>query len=163
MVRDAKFGDIPGIVDLLALQFRKTHYFKDKTAAIDEAETKRLLVTAIQRHGHLTGGGCFIQVAETDGIIAGIIIGTLVRVYTIGDRLMATDLFWTASETVHPKDPERLMRNMIDWAWKSPHVIEVRVGVTSIIESYPERVGIMLERIGMQPYGLMYRQEREKP
>jgi hypothetical protein len=163
VVRDAKFGDIPAIVDLLTLQFRKSHYHRDGTVNIDESETKRLLVTAIQRHGGKIGGSTFVQVAETDGMITGLILGTLARVYSIGDKLMATDLFWTANKNVDQRDPIKLMKNMVQWAWQSPHVIEVRVGATAVIEERPERVGAALERIGMYPYGLIYRIERKKP
>jgi hypothetical protein len=162
MVRDAKFADVPAIVDLLILQFRKSHYHRDGVVNVDEAETKRLLVTSIQRHSGKIGGSTFVQVAETDGMVTGLILGTLARVYSIGDKLMATDLFWTANGNVDPRDPVKLMQNMVAWAWESPHVIEVRVGATSVIEERPERVGAALERIGMERYGLIYRMEREK-
>ena len=162
-VRDAKFQDVPAMVDLLQMQFRKSHYFRDGTVNVDEAETKRLLVTGIQRHGGRFGGNTFIQVAETDGMVTGLILGTLARVYSIGDKLMATDLFWTANGNVDPRDPIKLMQNMVRWAWESPHVIEVRVGATAVIEEKAERVAVALERIGMQAYGLIYRMERKEP
>ena len=159
MIRDAKFSDIPGIADLLKEQFRKSHYCRDGTVGVDEMETKRLLVAAIQRHGGRQGGSTFVQVAENNGIICGVIVGTLQRVYSIGDKLMATDLFWTANGMVDPRDPERLMRNMIDWARKSPNVAEVKVGATKVIEAEPERVGRLLGKVGMQNYGTIFRME----
>ncbi len=160
MIREAKFADIPSIVALLEMQFRLTHYYRDGTVNIDELATKRLLLTAIQRHGKALEGGTFIQVAENAGLVCGVIVGTLTRVYSIGDRLMASDLFWTANSLVDPRDPEKLMRNFVEWAWACPVVAEVKIGVTKIIEDEPDRIGRMLKRMGMTDYGQMYRMEK---
>lgn len=158
MIRDAKFTDIPGIVALLSDSYQRTHYAKSGLVEIDIPETKRLLVNAIQRHGGKNGGATFVQVAERDGIITGIILGTLQRVYSIGNRLMATDLFWLASPSVDPLDPARLMKGMIEWARQSPHVVEVHCGTTAIIQD-PADAGAILERLGMKNFGNIYRME----
>ena len=113
MIRGVSFSDIPRIVLLLEESFSRTHYAKSGLGGIDRAEAKRLLTTAVHRHGHKTGGGTFIQVAEKDGAIEGLILGTLTRVYSVGNKLMATDLFWVCSERVPPADPFRLMKNMV--------------------------------------------------
>lgn len=158
-VRNAAFSDIPRIVLLLEEGFSRTHYAKSGLGGIDRAEAKRLLTTAVHRHGHKTGGGTFIQVSEKDGAIEGLILGTLARVYSIGDRLMATDLFWSASERVPPADPFKLMKNMVEWAWSCPDVVEVTCGTTAIIQD-PEAAGRMLERLGLTRYGVIWRGER---
>ena len=159
MIRDAKFADIPGIIGLLEYGYAHSHYAKAKLARIDQKEAKRLLVQSIQRHGGKNGGACFVQVAESFGVINGLILGTLARVYAIGDKLTATDLFWLAAPTVNPSEPLRLMKNMVEWAWKSPHVIEVKCGATAIIQD-PEGAGSLLERLGMTKFGNIYRMER---
>lgn len=159
MIRNATFSDIPRIVLLLEECFGRTHYAKSGLGGIDRQEAKRLLTTAVHRHGHKQGGGTFIQVSETGGAIEGLIVGTLARVYSIGDRLMATDLFWIASDRVSPADPYKLMKNMTEWAWSSPDVIEVTCGTTAIIQD-PEAAGRMLDRLGMKRYGVIWRGER---
>ena len=161
MVRDAKFADIPAILDLLAMQFRLTHYHRDGTVNIDERAAKQLLTTAIQRHGKHAIGGTFVQVALTGNLICGVLVGALSRVYAIGDKLMASDLFWTSSEMVDPRDPPLLMRNFITWAFESPDVAEVRVGVTRVISEDPARISKILKRMGMVEYGLICRLQRK--
>lgn len=160
MTRDACFADIPGIVLLLQQGYSRSHYAKAGLANIDLAEAKRLLLASIQRHGGKNGGACWVQVADSGAGITGLVLGTLARVYSIGDRLMATDLFWLASPDANPRDAMALMRGMVSWAWSSPHVVEVRCGTTAVIADDPTAAGKALEQIGMQQYGNLYRMER---
>lgn len=157
MIRDANFTDIPAIAGLLADRYRLTHYAKDGTADIDIAEAKRLLVASLHRHGHKNGGGTWVQVSETNGMITGLILGTLQRVYAIGNKLMATDLFWVVNGNADPMDAIRLMQSMIAWAKSSPHCIEVHCGTTAIINDNPEDAGKILDRLGLKKYGTIHR------
>lgn len=159
MVRDAKFVDTGGILLLLQEGFARSIYAKDARAAIDVPAAKALLRSSMQRHGDKGGGGCFVQVAETGGVINGLIVGTLGRVYSIGNMLMATDLLWLASPSVEPGDPFKLMKNMIEWAKSSPHVIDIKCGTTAAISDDPAAAGVILQRLGMTQYGRLYRME----
>lgn len=158
MVRDAMFADIPAIVMVLQEAYLRTHYAKSGLAEMDTPEAKRLLVASIQRHGGKNGGSTWVQVSETDGAVTGFILGTLARVYSIGDRLMATDLFWLTSPAADPLDAMRLMRGMIEWASGVPHCVEIHCGTTAIMND-PAGAGKMLERLGMEQYGNLYRME----
>lgn len=158
MIRNAKFEDIPAIIELLHDAFSRSHYAKEKVGAIDVKEAKRLLLQSIQRHGYSHGGACWVQVAESHGIITGLILGTLVRVCVIGDKLMATDLFWIASNIVEPGDPYALMKGMINWAKSCPEVVEVKCGSTAIIRDNPEEAAAVLKRLGLKRYGVIYRE-----
>lgn len=157
-IRDAKFADIPAIVMLLQEAYPSSHYAKTGSAEIDVAEAKRLLVTSIQRHGHLHGGGCYVAVAEKNGAVEAFILGTLVRVYSIFNKLSATDLFWLASPRADPRDAIGLMKQMIKWAKTCPHLVEIKCGTTAILED-PEKAGRILEHLGLEPYGNIYRME----
>lgn len=162
MIRNATFSDIPAIVGLLQQGFERSHYANSQHGAgIDVTEAKRLLVQSIQRHGHKNGGATWVQVAETDGIVAGLILGTLARVYAIGTHLMASDLFWITRPMSDPRDAANLMRGMIEWARSCPHVIEIKCGTTAIINEDPAEAGKILERLGMGRYGNLYRMELE--
>lgn len=158
MVRDALFADIPAIVLVLEEAYLRTHYAKSGLADMDRSEAKRLLVASIQRHGGKNGGSTWVQVSETNGIVTGFILGTLTRVYSIGNRLMATDLFWLTSPAADPLDAGRLMRGMIAWAAAAPHCIEINSGTTAIMND-PDGAGRMLEHMGMTKYGNLYRME----
>ena len=161
-IRPATFSDIPAIMTLLKGGFARSHYADSPHGAgIDEAEAKRLLFQSIQRHGHKRGGATWVQVAETDGVVSGLILGTLARVYSIGTHLMATDLFWLTHPMSNPRDAGNLMRSFIEWAKSCPHVIEIHCGTTAIINEDPAEAGKVLERLGMGHYGNLYRMELE--
>ncbi len=158
-VRTANFSDIPGIFTLLQEGYARSHYARDGRTSIDTREAKRLLVQAVQRHGHTTGGGCFVEVSEVDGQICGLILGTLSRVYAIGDRLSASDIFWLTNSQADPGDAMQLMRGFVGWAKSNQHVVEIKCGTTAAINEDPEAAGLILRRIGMQKYGNIYRME----
>jgi hypothetical protein len=156
MIRAANFADIPGIVMFLQSAYSRSHYATEGVVNIDVRETKRLLVQSIQRHSHKTGGGCWVLVSETDGVLTGLLLGTLARVYVIGDKLMATDLFWATSPMADPRDAGNMMRSFIQWAKSCPDVVEFKCGTTAIIGS-PEEGGSILKRLGFEEYGRIYR------
>jgi hypothetical protein len=159
MIRPAVFADIPGIVLFLQGRFLHTHYAASGIASIDVGETKRLLMQSIQRHGGKHGGATWICVAEKDGNIEGLILGTLARIYSISDRMMATDLFWLASEKCDPRDSILLIKSMIMWAKACPGVVEIQCGTTTAIADDPTKAGKILEHLGMKHYGNIYRTE----
>lgn len=159
MIRNATFSDIPAIVRLLQEAYLETHYAKSGLAEIDEAEAKRLLLASIQRHGQKHGGACWVQVADNGAGIVGFILGTLARVYSIGNKLMATDLFWVVNKHAEPRDAVSLMRGMVDWAKDCPACIEAKCGTTAIIADDPEAATRLLGQIGFKQYGLISRLE----
>lgn len=161
MIRDAKAVDIPAIIELLERGYERTHYSKSGLVRIDVDEAKKLLLNAIFRHGRKSGGACWVQVSETLGQLSGLIVGNLQRVYSIGDKLVASDLFWTTNGFAEPGDALALMRGMISWAWSCPAVIEINCGATAIINNDPEMAGRLLGQLGMKRYGVLYRMERE--
>jgi hypothetical protein len=157
VIRDAKYVDIHAMTLLLQEGYARSHYAKSGIVKVDANETKRLLGAGLGRHGHKGIGACWLQVADNDGSVDGLMYATLARVYAIGDRLMATDLFWTTSERARPTDALTLMKNMINWAKSCPMVIEVRCGVTMVVSDKPEVTGRLLKTLGMQDYGAIHR------
>lgn len=155
MIRDAKAVDIPAIVAFLRECHARSHY-AGGPVRVDEQYTKELLVQAIFRHGHVGEGGTWGQVAEHDGKVCGLILGTLQRVYCIGDKLFASDLFWIVNDEAKPGDAMALLRGMIKWARRAPLCVEVRCGATAVVKG-PQRAGRMLEAAGMKHYGQIYR------
>jgi hypothetical protein len=158
MIRDATFADIPRIVAIMREAYERSRYAKEGLCGFDEKEGKRLLVNAIQRHGRGRNSASFVQVAVENDRVEGFIIGFLSRVYHCGDKLVASDLFWYATPLVSPRDPIRLMKNMIAWAKGVDGVIEIRCGATAAVQN-PERAGRVLQRLGMTPYGSLYQME----
>jgi len=157
VIRDLKFVDIHAVTSFLLDCHTRTIYAQNGSANIDVAETKRLIGAGIGRHGHKGPGGCWLQVAENEGRIDGLMYATLHRVYSIYDKLYATDLFWITNAYARPTDALHLMKNMLAWAKSSPLVIEVQTGVTAIVNGDYVRTGHMLKRLGMQEYGAIHR------
>jgi hypothetical protein len=161
MIRPANFSDIPAIVTLVLSGFEQSHYAKEKEVGVHVPELKKLLVAGVGRHGYKNGGGTWVQVAETEGVVTGFIFGTLARVYAIGDKLMATDLFWYCNPVTSPKDAVGLLDGMREWAKSCPDVVEIKCGATAALGD-PERVGKLLVSKGFEPYGGLYRQKIER-
>ena len=118
----------------------------------DEAEATRLLAHAVQQHGEAS----FFEVAEHQGEVEALIVGVLSRVYCIGTKLRASDLFWVATDKANPRHAKKLMKNMVAWARTSPDVVEVYCGATAVVQD-PDKAGRILESLGMKHYGAIYR------
>jgi hypothetical protein len=160
MIRDMKYADIAAVTRFLEACHARTHYAKTGTAGVDIPETKRLLGAGLGRHGHKGIGACWVQVAtDDDGFITGLMYATLARVYSISDRLYATDLFWIVNDHAKAGDGLALMQNMLEWARAAPLVIEVHVGATAIINDRPDVTSRMLKKLGMTNYGNIHRLE----
>lgn len=153
MIRQARLQDIPELMRLLRNAHAGSHYATQ--CGIDDVAAKGLLMQVIAGAWE---GQTFAEVAEAAGTVEGFILGHTAPVYLIGDRQMATDLFWLASKRVDPRDPRRLMANMIAWARSRPDVIEIRCGATPVLQE-PDKAGRMLKRLGLEPYGSFYRME----
>lgn len=159
MIREAKLADIFRLVEVLQEAHERSVY-KDR-CGVDVNEAKRLLAQAILRHGHRNLGGCLVFVAETDGVVEGLLLATLLRIYEIGDRLMATDVFFVTSERADPRDAGRLLAAMESWAEFNPKAVEVRVGMTGVVGDW-RRLAKHYERRGYQPFGAIYRKEFQR-
>lgn len=157
VIRTLKFADIHAVTSFLLECHPRTIYAENGTAKIDVAETKRLLGAGIGRHGHKGPGACWLQVAENEGRIDGLMYATLHRVCSIYDKLYATDLFWITNEFARPTDVRDLMKNMLAWARSCPQVIEVQTGITDVISRDYVSTGQMLKRLGMREYGTIHR------
>lgn len=157
MIRDAKFVDIPAMTRFLESCYARSHYAKDGIVKVDVPETKRLLGAGLGRHGHKGIGSCWLQVAENDGNIDGLMYATLHRVYAIGDKLMATDLFWAVNDHAQPMDGLTLLKNMLAWARSSPHVVEVHIAASFVMADRPQVISRLLKTVGMKEYGAIHR------
>lgn len=160
MIRPAKFADIPRLMELLhEMRERSKYANKDE---IDLAAAKQLLVGSLQRATGKGPGATCAFVAENDGHIEGFIVGVLDRVYHIGKRLWATDLFFYTTKQAGPRDFERLFDAFEEWAMGNPKVIEIHPGVSDAINSDPTRLGRFYRRRGYAQDGLMFQRMVER-
>lgn len=161
MIRTAKATDIPALISFMQMSYERTHYAIERNVQIDVAEAKKVFLTAVLRHGRDGLGACWFQLSEHNGIVTGFILGTMARVYVVGNKLMASDLFWNVNELAAPTDAMALLTSMIAWAKRTVDCVEVRCGATAIIGD-PELAGRALMVAGLKPYGGIYRMEIER-
>lgn len=157
MIRRANYSDIPAIFSLLTEGYERSRY-RD-IGAIDAKVAKGLLVNAIQRDGQMGEGGALVRVAEAEGgEVAGVILSLLQRVYLIGDKLQATDLFYYTTERCAVRDRTALFDAMVAWAEANPRVVEIQASASDIVGDW-RRVGGLYERKGFDACGGMWRKE----
>ena len=153
MIRDAMFGDIMSCVSFIKSAHERSIY-ADR-CGVDVEELKGLLKHSIIHNGDTNRAATHIQVAEQDGKVAGLIIGMLSPVYLIGDRLMATDVFYLVGPDVHPKDSIKLLDGFLSWAKSCPKVIEIKCGVSDAMGDW-KRTEKLYRRKGFEPAGTMF-------
>ena len=150
------------VFDMVALLVRLhplTRFAGD--VEVDEPYTRQLLAQTIQRNNGRHDGASFVRVCEDDaGHICGFIAGMLDRVYHIGTKLWAQDMFFT----VEPKAPVRagslLLDAYIEWAESNPKVYEIHL---SHLDALPGQAGLSrnFERRGFIRCGAVFRKTAE--
>jgi len=152
-VRTAKFTDIPAILSMLEEMYEKSVY-KGRDE-IEPREARRLITTSLQRHGQMGPGGACVFVCGPEGAANGFIIGILDRIYHIGKKLMATDLYWYASDDASRKDAIALFDTYCVWADTNPRVLEIKPGATDAVGDY-RRTEIIFKRKGFRQCGSIW-------
>jgi hypothetical protein len=149
MLRAAKFADLPRLYELLCELHASSRYAD--VMAVDEREARSLLMNAIRRHGGMMDGGTCVYVSERDGQIDGFIIGMLDRVYHIGTKLAAKDMF------AYSKDGSfsGLVDMYLAWASSNKNVIEINLSWTDAV-SGAERSGALYSRKGFRKSGEIF-------
>lgn len=152
-VRTAKFGDIPAIYALMVEAHARSIYAgRDE---IDQRHAKGLLMNAIQRVGARHEGAMLVLVSEHDGAVTGFMVGLLDRLYQLGTKLFATDLFFYHTPGGNPVDPIGLLMGLVEWANTIPNVIEIKVGSTNVIGDHRE-IAKLYEGAGFKQCGALY-------
>jgi hypothetical protein len=152
MIRPAKHGDIPAIAALFEEMYARSKY-KGRDE-IDMKLCKSLAMQSIQRHGLQSAGGACVFVIDANGV-CGFVIGVLDRVYHVGRKLMASDLFYYASARAQPREAIKLYDAFLAWAASIPGVIEIKSGATDAIGDY-SRVENLYRRKGLVQCGVLY-------
>lgn len=158
MIRAARAGDIPAVVDIITEAYEKSVYAG--VTDMDVAATKRLLLQSVHRNLQTVEGGTFFAVCDRDGQVCAFILGALDRCYLIGKDLQATDLFWISGPKARAKDGVSLFKKFVAWAEKNPRVVEITVGTTGASGEDFEKAGRLVLRQGFEQYGNIYRKAR---
>lgn len=121
-MRPACFGDTRRLVDMLVEQQTKSVYAG--LVGVNTDVARKLIAGLIGRHGNSYDGGSLCNVVEVDGVIEAFSIGVLQRVYLIGDRLEAVDVFLIATGKA-PATAWRALRDAyLAWADQNHRVVQ---------------------------------------
>lgn len=162
MIRAARHVDVWRLVELLtAAQARSIYAGR---CDVDQVVARKTVASMIQRHGGTHDGGACVFVAEDGkGVICGFCVGALDRVYHIGDKLVAQDVFLVAEPGAPAAAHNSLIDAYLDWAASVPDVIEINLSWTDVVPGTGERMGPVYERKGFVRCGEIFRREVVAP
>jgi hypothetical protein len=149
MRRKAKAVDVPRMVELL--RERSEHCADAGLLTFDQALARRTVFHCV------TSNLAYAAVAEIDGQIEGLICGILQPYYGLAVELEATDLWWVGTDKCSGRDKVGLMHDFVAWAWTKPKVARVTCGVTKMMGKDTEAGERVLEGLGMEQFGKIYR------
>lgn len=151
MIRKAAFSDTQRILDLLLEMQRLSKYAPD--VDVDQITARSLVATAIQRNEGKHQGGTIVLVEEKDGQIEAFIIGILDRVYHIGNRLQANDLFLFATPKASRTAATRLIDGYIEWALANPKVAKIMLSWTDALGVDSDKIERLYAKKGFHRVG----------
>lgn len=130
-MRAACATDLPRLFELLLEMQANSKYAGD--VEVDRQVARSLLLQSVARHGGRHQGGTCVFVVERDGVIEGFIIGILDRVYHIGNRLSANDLYLYVTPRAPRGAASRLIDAYVQWALDNPKVADIKLSWTDVM------------------------------
>ena len=146
MIRNAKVGDLPGIM-------QAGRRLQEKTPYKDIPEDVRTVASTMGECINNAFG--LALVAEHGGEITGFMFAAAVPLW-FSKKRSATDIV-TYAET--PRDGYKMIRRFVDWAWSLPNVVEITMAQSSGVDII--RTGTVYERAGLKLIGSIYTAVRE--
>lgn len=152
MIRPARFQDAPAIERLIRDQHARSKYAG--RVEISDKALNQLVMAALAGMTQSGPQASHVSVAVRDGKIVGFIMGTLDRVYHIGKKLTANDLYFV-NEGGTTGDTLKLLDAYVAWAKSNPKVLEVMVSWADTLPG-AGRVAELYRRKGFQKSGEMF-------
>ncbi len=152
MIRPAKFADTPDIEGLIRNTHSRSKYAS--RMAMHEKSLNSLVMGLIAGQNQNGPQASFIHVSERDGKVVGFMAGSLTRVYNVGDRFVASDVF-LINEGASGSDTLRMIDAYIEWASSNPKVIEVGLSWSDAVPG-SAKIRDLYRRKGFTRVGEMY-------
>ena len=160
MIRPATPSDIPRVKELFA-EMHAASKFAGRVAISDRALHDLLLMALGNRNRPIVGGTHF-SVAVRKDRVEGFMIGMLDRVYHIGTKLVAQDMFLNVTDKGFMGDFLRLIDDYVDWANGNPNVININLSWTNSLPD-AERIESAYMRKGFSRAGGIYQRLPVRP
>lgn len=151
MIRPAAMSDLPRLHALLREQHENSKFHPD--VGIDEPTMRSILLHGVQRHGGTNNGSSCLFVEEHKNAVEGFVFGILNRVYHIGDRLAANDMFLVCTEKARTNAVNQLIDAYTEWAFENPKVSRIMLSWTDAIGTDGNKIEALYKRKGFSPVG----------
>lgn len=160
MTRRATYQDIPALIAMLREMLAASKYAG--RGEIAEKAADNLLTTAIASQNHRGPQGSHVVIAEHNGEPVGFMVGVLDRVYSVGNKLTANDLFLYVRPGAPPRTVIDLLDSYLEWASGIRAVIEIMLSYSDALPG-AERIAPLYERMGFKESGRMYERRLDVP
>jgi hypothetical protein len=152
MIRKATYDDAPAIMALIRAQHARSKYAT--RCRINDASLEHLVTAMIAQQGQIGPQGSCLFVADDNGKVVAFIAGVLDRVYQIGAKLTAHDLFFV-NEDGGVGDTLHLLDHYIGWARSIRAVLEIKLSWSDTLPG-AEQVAKLYQRKGFSKCGEVY-------
>lgn len=153
MIRQARHQDIPAIIAMLHEMHLESKYAG--RVAISDKAAEHLLLGAIAAQGQNGPQASHVVIAEEDGQTVGFMVGVLDRVYHIGNKLVANDLFLYVRPGASQKHVLALIDSYVTWAAGKRAVLEIMLSWTDTLPG-ADRIAALYCRKGFLKIGEIF-------
>lgn len=155
--RAGRATDAPELAELVTTRLPDTR-FKGLTEVHPDV-ARKLFAQAAFRHGHTKDGATWLQVAESERGIEAFILAGLSRIYLVGTKLCAQDMFLLGRKDCSPLALDHLIAGYVDWASGCPDVVDIHLSWSDALDT-GSRFGSVFQRKGFVLCGENYRLTR---
>lgn len=158
MIRPAKFADAPALERLIRSQHAQSKYAH--RCGINDKALSQLVLGLVAGMTQNGPQATHLSVSVEDGKVVGFIAGTLSRIYNIGDKLAASDLFLVNEGRATAS--LKLVDGYIAWARANPKVLEIGLSWTDALPG-AERIAALAARKGFTRTGEIFAMQLDTP
>lgn len=153
MIRAARFEDVPALAAMLRDMHARSKYAG--RVAISEKAMDAVLTGMVAQQAQTGPQGSCCAIAIEEGRPAGFVVGLLDRVYHVGNKLVANDVYLWLRPGASPVHTLQLVRHYLRWARRIRAVLEIRLSWTDALPG-AERLGRLYGRLGAARVGEIY-------
>lgn len=156
MIRRAKFVDLKQML-LLAIEAHKVSRYSNFNMDLEAAERVARQCLMAPEKPSIGSVVCFVS--EEDGLIDGILLGSVSRLYETLDITVVQDFLFFVAEYAGPRVAENLRDTFCDWAFQAKGHVLVRFMVNDAIVR-PDKTAIWMARGGYRHIGYGFEKEK---